>query len=107
MVAKVVADQVVFAPVLLTTLFYSMARMEGRAHDVGVERVSSTLLGALQMNWTVWPVITAANTTLVPAMHRAMVVNMVCIPWSAYLAYKNNLAKKQSDAAVASVASAP
>ena len=32
---KVVADQIVFAPVLLTTLFYSMARMEGKPHATG------------------------------------------------------------------------
>ena len=66
-----------------------------------VERVSATLLGALQMNWTVWPAITALNTTMVPATHRAMVVNLVCIPWSAYLAYTNNLAKKEEAAAAA------
>ena len=168
-VGKVAADQFVFAPALLSGLFYSMARLEGQPHAVGADRVSGTLLPALQMNWTVrvvscvtsyfvfietphkqtntgggsialsyrlsnpsvaafnradfsnyfvtndddvctaklpppsinqvWPLITAVNQTLVPVAQRVTVVNLVCIPWTAYLAYKNCKAKEEELAA--------
>lgn len=94
-VGKVLADQLIFAPALLTGLFYSMARLEGQPHAVGADRVASTLLPALQMNWTVWPLITALNQTIVPVAQRVTVVNLVCIPWTAYLAYKNCKAKQE------------
>ena len=103
-VGKVAADQFIFAPALLSGLFYSMALLEGQPHSVGVDRVSSTLLPALQMNWTVWPVITALNQTVVPVAQRVTVVNLVCIPWTAYLAYKNCTAKQAEAQAAAGAA---
>lgn len=81
-VGKVAADQILFAPVLLSSLFYSMARMEGETHEVGAERVTGNLFGALQANWTVWPAVQAINLTMVPVAHRLTVVNAVCIPWT-------------------------
>ena len=81
-IGKVAADQLVFAPGMLSCLFYTMARMEGHDHAVGEERVSSTLLGALMANWTVWPAVQAVNLTLTPLAHRVTVVNLVCIPWT-------------------------
>ena len=47
------------------------------------------------MNWTVWPLVQAVNLTMTPVAHRVNVVNAVCIPWTGYLAYKNNMAKKE------------
>ena len=93
-VGKVAADQLLFAPVLLSSLFYSMARLEGQPHEVGEERVTSTLFSALKMNWTVWPAVQALNLTMVPLAHRLTVVNAVSVPWTCYLAYKNNTAAK-------------
>lgn len=41
------------------------------------------------------PLITALNQTIVPVAQRVTVVNLVCIPWTAYLAYKNCKAKQE------------
>lgn len=44
--------------------------------------MTNNLLGALKMNWTVWPAVQAVNLTMVPLAHRVTVVNLVCIPWT-------------------------
>lgn len=75
-VARVAADQVVFAPVNLTVFLSSMAIMEG---SDPVERWRQAFIPTYKANLMVWPLIQGANFTLVPLELRVLVVNVVSL----------------------------
>jgi protein Mpv17 len=74
--ARVAADQFVFTPINLTLFLSSMAALEGASPR---ERLESKYLGALRMNWTIWPPVQLANFSIVPLEHRVLVVNVVSL----------------------------
>jgi hypothetical protein len=53
--AKLAADQIVFAPIILSTFFASITVLNGGRRAEVEHVLSTTLLPALKMNYTVWP----------------------------------------------------
>ncbi|KAI7533890.1 putative integral membrane protein, Mpv17/PMP22 family [Hortaea werneckii] len=86
--ARVAADQVVFASCNLTVFLTSMAVMAGEDPR---EKLRSTYFNALSKNWLVWPAVQATNFKFVPLEHRVLVVNMVSLGWNCYLSYLNSM----------------
>ena len=74
--ARVAADQVIFASCNLTVFLTSMAVMAGEDPR---EKLRSTYFNALSKNWLVWPAVQATNFKFVPLEHRVLVVNMVSL----------------------------
>jgi protein Mpv17 len=64
--ARVAADQVLFAPTNLFFFLSSMAVMEGSSPKA---KLDSTYKGALQTNWMVWPFVQVINFKFVPLHH--------------------------------------
>ncbi|KAJ5806756.1 hypothetical protein N7474_010348 [Penicillium riverlandense] len=75
-VARVAADQMLFAPVNLTCFLSSMAIMEG---SDPVEKLRSAWLPSYQANLMVWPFVQGANFAFVPLELRVLVVNVVSL----------------------------
>lgn len=74
--ARVAADQCVFASTNLFVFLSSMALMEGSDPQ---KKLESTYFNALQKNWMVWPVVQFTNFKFVPLEHRVLVVNIVSL----------------------------
>ena len=74
--ARVAADQLVFASCNLAFFLSSMAVMEGTSPK---EKLKSTWAMALQKNWMVWPVVQTINFKFVPLEHRVLVVNVISL----------------------------
>ena len=74
--ARVVADQVVFAPVQLTCFLSSMAIMEG---SDPAEKWRNAFVPSYKANLMVWPFIQGANFAFVPVELRVLVVNLVSL----------------------------
>lgn len=94
-VARVAADQTIFASTNLFVFLSSMAVMEGTSPK---DKLDSTYWTALQKNWMVWPVIQAVNFKLVPLHHRVLVVNVVSLGWNCYLSFLNSQGGKKEEA---------
>ncbi|KAI1077360.1 hypothetical protein F5B20DRAFT_273161 [Whalleya microplaca] len=87
MLARVAADQLIFAPTFIGVFLSSMAVMEGGSVK---EKLNRSYKPALQTNYLIWPLVQAANFTLVPLEHRVLVVNIVSIGWNCYLSMVNS-----------------
>lgn len=74
--ARVAADQVLFAPVQLTCFLSSMAIMEG---SDPVEKWRQAFGPAYKANLMVWPFVQGANFAFVPLDLRVLVVNVVSL----------------------------
>lgn len=74
--ARVAADQVVFAPVQLTCFLTSMAIMEG---SDPVQKWRNAFVPSYKANLAVWPFVQAVNFTFVPLELRVLVVNVVSL----------------------------
>jgi protein Mpv17 len=84
--ARVGADQTIFASTNLFVFLSSMAIMEGSDPK---KKLESTYANALQKNWMVWPFVQAINFKLVPLHHRVLVVNVISLGWNCYLSFLN------------------
>ncbi|KAK6429501.1 Protein required for ethanol metabolism [Oleoguttula sp. CCFEE 5521] len=86
-VARVAADQCLFASTNLFVFLSSMALMEGTDPS---KKLESTYWNALQKNWMVWPAVQFTNFKFVPLESRVLVVNVVSLGWNCYLSFLNS-----------------
>jgi protein Mpv17 len=75
-VARVAADQCMFASCNLFVFLSTMAVLEGTDPK---KKLESTYFPALQKNWMVWPAVQFTNFKFVPLEHRVLVVNVVSL----------------------------
>lgn len=85
--ARVAADQTIFASTNLFCFLSSMAIMEGTSPKDKLEKSYWT---ALSSNWMVWPWIQMVNFKLIPLHHRVLVVNVISLGWNCYLSWINS-----------------
>jgi len=86
-VARVTADQAIFAPTNMFVFLSSMAIMEGSSPK---EKLDKTYKMALQKNWMVWPFVQFVNFKFVPLDHRVLLVNVISVGWNCYLSFLNS-----------------
>ncbi|KAF2112167.1 hypothetical protein BDV96DRAFT_498396, partial [Lophiotrema nucula] len=86
-VARVAADQFVFAPVNLGFFLSSMAYMEGSSPK---EKLKKAYKPGIVNNFLLWPWVQGVNFKFVPLEHRVFVVNIVALGWNCYLSYLNS-----------------
>lgn len=85
---KVAADQAFFGPMLCSSFFLIMPLFEGKPPSV--DRWRSEIWGTVQKNWCVWGPVQIINFTLLPPQHWVLFCNLVSIPWTGFLAYRNS-----------------
>ena len=86
-VARVAADQLLFAPTNLFIFLNTMALLEG---SDARKKLESTYKPALQKNWMVWPFVQMINFKFVPLELRVLVVNVISLGWNCYLSWVNS-----------------
>ena len=87
MLARVAADQGIFAPVFIGVFLSSMAVLEGGSPK---EKIEKNYASALKANYMLWPAAQMVNFSVVPLEHRVLFVNLVSIGWNSYLSYLNS-----------------
>lgn len=94
--AKVAADQVAWAPVLVTTLFaWDLAWNGDNVVGGGLQKkLGADLLDTLKVNWSFWPVFHVLNFRFVPPGDRILYINAVQVLYNVFLCYK---ASERSD----------
>ncbi|KAF7595225.1 Protein required for ethanol metabolism [Aspergillus hancockii] len=87
LVARVAADQLIFAPTMISVFLSSMSLMEGGDPR---EKLNKTYWQALRTNWMIWPALQSVNFYLVPLQYRVLTVNVFNIGWNCFLSFLNN-----------------
>jgi protein Mpv17 len=82
-VGKVVLDQAVFAPVIITIFCTNMAVLESKPVDANWPKV----LPLIVANWAFWPAAQLLNFRFVPVQHQVSFVGVCMVFWSAYLSH--------------------
>lgn len=93
-VKKLSIDQLIWAPFITSVLFTSISLMEGKTLIHAREKINDRLWDTLLVNWAVWPAVQVVNLSLIPVSYRLLIINLVSVPWSAFLAYSANSTKK-------------
>lgn len=85
-VGKVLFDQTLWATVAISAMFYFTAVTRGEDHEAAVTKIRETLWPTLKINWCVWPAVQLVNMSAVEPDYRILVILVVQVPWTAYLA---------------------
>ncbi|AET38430.1 ethanol metabolism protein Ecym_2728 [Eremothecium cymbalariae DBVPG len=88
-VARVVFDQLFFAPVGIPFYFSVMTLMEGGSFLQVKERLNEIWWSTLVTNWAIWPAFQFCNFSLLPVQHRLLAANLMSIFWNTFLSYTN------------------
>jgi len=89
LVKRVVADQLVMAPLGLAFFVSSMGFMEGKNTQEVKEKFQDMYLPAILANWKVWPLVQAINFRLMPLQYRVPFQSSCGIAWNIYLSLLN------------------
>ncbi|ODN84927.1 hypothetical protein, variant 2 [Cryptococcus amylolentus CBS 6039] len=86
---RVLADQVVMAPIGLCLFVGSMGIMEGHSQLEISEKFRDIYWAALFANWKIWPLIQTINFKLMPIQYRVPFQSTCGIAWTLYLSLLN------------------
>ncbi|KAF9975985.1 hypothetical protein BGZ73_000150 [Actinomortierella ambigua] len=87
---RMLADQILFAPVGLAMLFTALTVLEGGGAKEIHEKLNESYPAALKANYTIWPIVQLVNFSIMPLQFRLPFVSAVGIAWNAYLSLVNN-----------------
>lgn len=86
---RVLSDQLIWAPVIVTLFFAYHSLLEGGFPQNFLTKLRHEMWPTMLMNWVMWAPAQAANFYLVPPRHWMLVVNCVAIPWTAFASHVN------------------
>ena len=87
-IIRMLCDQLMFAPLILSTLFVVLTLLEGLPLSSALLKVQNSLWSTLKLNWCYWPFVQTFNMWVVPADSRLLFVNCASIPWNMFLSWK-------------------
>ncbi|KAK3809563.1 MAG: hypothetical protein J3Q66DRAFT_287942 [Benniella sp.] len=82
---RMMADQVLFAPVGLALLFSGLTVLEGGGVQEIKDKLNTTYLSTLKANYAIWPAVQLVNFSVMPLQLRLPFVSAVGIVWNAYV----------------------
>jgi len=84
---KLLLDQLLFAPFILSAFFTTMTFLEGKGPSVALTRIRNNLYPTLKLNYCLWPAAQFINFKFVPIQHRVGYVSFIVMIWSCILSY--------------------
>jgi hypothetical protein len=87
---KVMLDQVVFAPVLLSSFLLIMTALEGRTREEAVKQWKEKFLPTYGTAVCVWPLLLAINYKLVPLRFSFIYIAICNFFWIIFLAHQKS-----------------
>ncbi|KAJ3545905.1 hypothetical protein NM208_g2277 [Fusarium decemcellulare] len=94
--ARVLADQLVFAPASIVGLYYLKELLQPKSSSlreklsVAQNNLEHSFSQVLIRNYTIWPAVSYLNFFYVPLQYRLLVSTTVGVFWSAYLSFAVN-----------------
>eukprot|EP01126_Amoeba_proteus_P020927 TRINITY_DN2124_c0_g1_i3.p1 TRINITY_DN2124_c0_g1~~TRINITY_DN2124_c0_g1_i3.p1 ORF type:complete len:159 (-),score=23.61 TRINITY_DN2124_c0_g1_i3:146-622(-) len=86
-IKKVLADQTLMAPLVITTLFFSIGWRQGKSFDQTWKKWQADFIPTMKANYSVWPFVTFVGYKFVPIQIRVAYLSSVSLFWNVYLSY--------------------
>jgi len=83
-IGKLVVDQLLFSPFILTLFFIVMNILDGNVKNIK-KQIKHDLIPTLKVNVRVWPIANFINFYFVPGQFRVLFGNLISFGWNAYL----------------------
>lgn len=83
---RMMADQLLYAPIVIFTLFVVIGVLEGLSFAEIKLKVRAGYATTLLRNYMLWPVAQFILQGFVPLEYRIIGANLINVPWTAYLA---------------------
>lgn len=94
--AKILLDQLIWTPPSVGSFYFTMAVLEGKSTQDGVDRAQQMLWPTLQVNWPFWSCVQAVTFGVVPVPYRVAFVSTIHVGWNAWLSHMNEHARRSS-----------
>ncbi|KAK9236445.1 hypothetical protein V1525DRAFT_346041 [Lipomyces kononenkoae] len=94
--ARMAVDQMVWAPVGITSFYVSMGVLQLHSLEKIRQEIQTKWRQTMIRNYIVWPAVQFVNFAMVPLEYRLMVVNIVSIFWNAYLSWISAASSEQN-----------
>jgi len=94
--AKVVLDQLLFAPSQQTTILVTIGALQGFTLQQIKDKVRNELYTITTTGWKIWPFVNMLNFYYVPFPLRPLVVSTVNLFWFTFLAYNSNNSQQRN-----------
>lgn len=88
-VRRVMADQLLFTPVLIPVMFFYLKSFEGTP-ELTLPLLKQEYTTTLLTNWAVWTPAQLINFRFVPLKLQVLFANLVSVGWSASLSYRTH-----------------
>uniref|UniRef100_A0A1B6EVZ7 Mitochondrial inner membrane protein Mpv17 n=1 Tax=Cuerna arida TaxID=1464854 RepID=A0A1B6EVZ7_9HEMI len=87
---KIACDQLIFAPIFLGCLMFTIDTLKGTPMQEIREDLKHNYPEVLLSNYKVWPFVQVINFYFVPLHFRVLFVQMISVMWNTYLSWKIN-----------------
>ncbi|MCJ1466969.1 hypothetical protein MMC07_005591 [Pseudocyphellaria aurata] len=98
LVAKVVVNQIAFAPLFSIYFFGMQSLLSGDTLKDALERIKNTLPISFINSCKLWPAVTAFNFTYIRPQFRSVFAGLVAVGWQTYLSWLNQQAANEEAA---------
>jgi len=92
--AKVLIQQIFFAPLFNTYFFGMQAILAGQPPSVVLHRIAQAVPESVISSAKFWPAVTALNFTIIPAHLRFAFSGIFAVMWQTYLSFLNRKEEK-------------
>lgn len=82
-------DQLLFAPVFLSSIIASIMTLEGHASEVPA-KLRADLFTIVQSNWMLWVPFQFVNFRFVPVHLQVLASNVVALAWNTYMSWASH-----------------
>ena len=87
---RVLADQILAAPVSLLLYFGVHGILEGKCPEQIKQVLDEQFLHVLQCNYMIWPLVQFVNFKFVPINYQAVFVGSLSLGWNAFLSHRKH-----------------
>ncbi|KAG2451313.1 hypothetical protein HYH02_003919 [Chlamydomonas schloesseri] len=87
--SKVAANQLILAPITLTSVFGFNLALTGKADLIG-DKIKNDLWPTMQNGWKFWIPAASINFYAVPLKYQVLYMSACGVLWTAYLSYASN-----------------
>ncbi len=88
-IARMAADQFVFAPVFVGSIVAAIMALEGHAAEVP-DKLRNDLFTIIKSNWAVWVPFQFLNFRFVPVHLQVLASNVVALGWNTYMSWASH-----------------
>ncbi|KAF2071206.1 hypothetical protein CYY_007474 [Polysphondylium violaceum] len=86
-IKKMLLDQGVFAPIVISCFMGIMNTIHGKSLADTEQKIKNDLFYAMKANWMLWPAAQLINFSLVPPNLRVLYTSVVSIFWNIFLSH--------------------